>query len=344
MRKIVPTPISDSISMRPFSFSMPVLTTSMPTPRPETLDTSSLVEKPGRKTRCRLWFASRRLAASASISPFSSALRRSDFGVHAAAVVADRRSRCGRLPGVAVRRTVLRAGLPAAMRSLGRLDAVIDRVAHEVDERIGEIVDHRAVELGVLAFEDELDFLAERAREVARHARIFLEQPPDRLHARLHDRALEVGDDEVELVHRLVEVAQHVGVGAARDDVVAQAVQAVLREAELARERQHLVEARSVDADRRVARRTATRSVVRRPDRHFFARQDRRSRGVRRACASRGGAVGGGCVIESRKLSSRARRPRRRAPAASAASRRRRAALRRRCGAVRRGRGRGFAR
>ena len=49
-------------------------------------------------------------------------------------------------------------------RSSGRLEAVVDRVAHEVHERVAERVDHRAVELGVGADERELDLLAELAR------------------------------------------------------------------------------------------------------------------------------------------------------------------------------------
>ena len=43
------------------------------------------------------------------------------------------------------------AGLPAAMRSLRRLEPVVHRVADEVDERVAERLDDRAVELRVLA-------------------------------------------------------------------------------------------------------------------------------------------------------------------------------------------------
>ncbi len=45
----VPTPSLLEISMVPRKVSMVRLTTSMPTPRPETLVTSLLVEKPGWK-------------------------------------------------------------------------------------------------------------------------------------------------------------------------------------------------------------------------------------------------------------------------------------------------------
>ena len=43
------------------------------------------------------------------------------------------------------------AALPAAVALLGRLEAVVERVADQVHERVAEGLDHRAVELGVLA-------------------------------------------------------------------------------------------------------------------------------------------------------------------------------------------------
>src|SRR4051812_28555324 len=52
-RMTVPSPGCDSTSMVPPMDSMLVLTTSMPTPRPETLVTAAAVEKPGRKISCR---------------------------------------------------------------------------------------------------------------------------------------------------------------------------------------------------------------------------------------------------------------------------------------------------
>ena len=45
------------------------------------------------------------------------------------------------------------ASLPAGAALLGRLDAVVERVADEVDERVAERLDHGAVELGLLARE-----------------------------------------------------------------------------------------------------------------------------------------------------------------------------------------------
>ncbi len=78
-------------------------------------------------------------------------------------------------------------------------------------------------------------------------------QPADRLHARLHDRVLQVGDEQVELAHREVERLQGLGVGAPGEDVAAQRVEPVLGEADLARKVEHLVEAGGIHADRVVA-------------------------------------------------------------------------------------------
>ena len=50
---VVPVPAADWTSTVPPIFSMLVRTTSMPTPRPETLVTLSGVENPGRKIRLK---------------------------------------------------------------------------------------------------------------------------------------------------------------------------------------------------------------------------------------------------------------------------------------------------
>ena len=114
----VPAPGSELISIRPFSFWMLLLTTSMPTPRPETLDTSSLVEKPGMKIRCSACLSSSALAASMSSSPFSTALRRRTSGLiprPSSLISMTIWSPAWR----ADRRTVPLSGLPDARRSSG---------------------------------------------------------------------------------------------------------------------------------------------------------------------------------------------------------------------------------
>jgi hypothetical protein len=76
MRTVVPVPGFDCTSTVPPIFSMLVLTTSMPTPRPETLVTFSAVENPGRKIRFTPSRSPMRAACSGVIRPFSTALRR----------------------------------------------------------------------------------------------------------------------------------------------------------------------------------------------------------------------------------------------------------------------------
>ena len=81
-------------------------------------------------------------------------------------------------------------GLPARARSLGRLDAVIDRVAHHVHQRIEELLDDQLVELGLGAGDHEPDLLAEpRARSLAHDARQLVEHLAERHHAHLEDAA-----------------------------------------------------------------------------------------------------------------------------------------------------------
>ena len=87
----------------------------------------------------------------------------------------------------------------------GRLEPVVERVAHEVHERVAERVDHGAVELGVLADELELDLLAELARQIAHEAREAQEDGLDRDHAHLHDDGLKGVRAAREVLHGLRE-------------------------------------------------------------------------------------------------------------------------------------------
>src|SRR4051812_11656728 len=91
------------------------------------------------------------------------------------------------------RRDLERAGLGLARGDavLRRLEAVVQRVADEVDERVAQRLDDGAVELGVLADELELDVLGELARQVADEAREAHEDGVDRDHADLHDHGVE---------------------------------------------------------------------------------------------------------------------------------------------------------
>ena len=132
-------------------------TTSMPTPRPETSETVSAVEKPGRKIR---------LSISSSVSTSSSAIRPRDTAMprtrsrlmprpSSLISMTIRPARCS-----ATRRTVPSAGLPASRRSSGVFEAVVDGVAQHVGDRFGQPFDHGLVDLGGLALGDQPNVLA----------------------------------------------------------------------------------------------------------------------------------------------------------------------------------------
>ena len=127
--------------------------------------------------------------ASGAISPRSAALRGYTGGVDAAAVVADGDDHVAAgVAGSDLDRAGL--GLAGGHALLGRLETMVERVAHEVDERVAERVDDRPVELGVAAGQLQLDLLAELAGEVANEPREPHEDCVDRDHPHLHDQRL----------------------------------------------------------------------------------------------------------------------------------------------------------
>ena len=143
------------------------LTTSMPTPRPDTSVTSSAVREAGREDQApdlarRSSCRARRCRARA---PWPAACRGS-----------------GRLPSSRTSMTMLppwcdgdqrdRAVLGLALgQALGRhLDAVVAAVAHQVGQRVGDLLDQALVELGGLALRARsstfLPSLAARSRSM----------------------------------------------------------------------------------------------------------------------------------------------------------------------------------
>ena len=135
--KVVPLPGSERISIEPLSFWMLVFTTSMPTPRPETSEATSLVEKPGRKTRFRLCRSSMRIGLFIGDDALLQRLGAQALGTHAPAVVGDDQDDV--VAFLARLEADLRLfRLAGGQALLGRLDAVIDGIADQVDERIGQ--------------------------------------------------------------------------------------------------------------------------------------------------------------------------------------------------------------
>ena len=96
-----------------------------------------------------------------------------------------------------------RAGLPAPLALLRRLDPVGDRVAQQVYERLREPLEDRPVELGLGPYDDELDLLAGLGGEVAHGARQRRDDRRERQRPHPDRRALEPVEQaraDVELV------------------------------------------------------------------------------------------------------------------------------------------------
>ena len=77
---------------------------------------------------------------------------------------------------------------------------MVDRVAHRVHDRIEQILDNRLVQLGVLAFDDQVDLLVEALRKVAHETREAGEYLADGHHADTHDAFLELTGDASEVL------------------------------------------------------------------------------------------------------------------------------------------------
>ena len=107
--------------------------------------------------------------------PASTALAASRVAVDAAAVVHD--ADVDRVAGLA-RRDGQHAGLAlAGGEAVGRvLDAVVDGVADDVQQRVADQLDHLAVELDLAVLELDEDLLAELGRKVADEPREGREQ------------------------------------------------------------------------------------------------------------------------------------------------------------------------
>ena len=117
----------------------------MPTPRPDTSLTTSAVEKPGAKIRLKT--RSSDSSSFAPTRPRSRALARILSLLQAAAVVADFDDHVAALV-IRVQLMTPCAGLPAASAHFGHLDAVVDGVAHQVHQRVADLLEHGLVELG----------------------------------------------------------------------------------------------------------------------------------------------------------------------------------------------------
>src|SRR5690606_36919328 len=82
---------------------------------------------------------------------------------------------------------------------LRTLDTVVDAVAHEMHERIADLLEHRLVELRLFARDLQLDLLGQALAQVAHHAREAAEYEADRQHAHAHDAFLKLAHVPLEL-------------------------------------------------------------------------------------------------------------------------------------------------
>ncbi len=92
-----------------------------------------------------------------------------------------------------------RGGLAGSDARFRLLDAVVDAVAHQVHQRVADALEHRLVELGLLARELEVDLLAEPLRDVAHQTREAAEGEADRQHAHPHDALVQLAHVALEL-------------------------------------------------------------------------------------------------------------------------------------------------
>ena len=200
-------------------------------------------------------------------------------------------------------------GLAGGEARLGSLDAVVDGVAHQVHQRIADLLEHGLVELGAVAGEAQLDLLAEALAQVAHQARKAVEHEADGQHAHAHDAFLQ-------LAHVALELAQGVAqlVGLAAFERRRELAQHRLRDHQLADRVQQLVDLLDADADRA--------AVAAQPRRRGGRGRRRR---LRRRPWERRGLFGGAAPVRCdgavRRGLARARRRRGRRHAGAAAGR-----------------------
>jgi hypothetical protein len=109
-------------------------------------------------------------------------------------------------------------GLLSCLRSyFRRLNAVIDRVPHQVGQWIFDGLDDGLVEFGVLPLHFDPHLLAAPVRHVAHRTRELAPDIADRLHARLHHALLQFRSKQVQPLTGREQFAVFGGVGVLHD-------------------------------------------------------------------------------------------------------------------------------
>ena len=191
MVKREPSPCFVSMCSAPPSFLISLATTSMPTPRPDSVLTAPAVEKPGSSTSCMM--SSSESCWSARTRPTEMPLSRIALRFMPApssetSTTTSEPSRCSAMVMVPL------SLLPRLLALFGRLDAVRDRVAQHVLERRHHALEHLAIELAGGAFDLQLGLLVRVGGGLAHDAREALHVTLERNHARAHEAVLQFGD------------------------------------------------------------------------------------------------------------------------------------------------------
>ena len=174
---------------------------------------------------------------------------------------------------------------------------MVDAVARHVHQRVRDLLDHLAIELGVLAGDDEIHRLAGAAAQVAHDPRHLLERLPDRHHAQRHRVALQLGGEPPQLRH----VARQAAVDERRQGRVL--LNQRLDDDQLADHVHQVVELPGIDLDRG-GRRRQHRDVVAPPRRHRRVVVAARGRGQRsgRGRDAAAAAVGQGLELRGNQI------------------------------------------
>src|ERR1019366_8789118 len=182
MRTITPCPGLDCRSTVPPIFSMWVLTTSMPTPRPETL----VHFFRGREARQQNQVHDLAIAQPARLVGGDQALLdrfiANPLLVETCSVIRDLDVDLSTFMECAQKQPPLRI-FSCRLPDLGPFDAMVHGIPHDVGQRVFDSLDQRLVEFGLLAFHLHPHLLAARECEVAYGARQLAPDVADRLHS-----------------------------------------------------------------------------------------------------------------------------------------------------------------
>ena len=211
IRKVVPWPGRDSTVSRPPRPSTVSRTTAMPTPRPLARSASSRVENPDEQ----MMSSSARESSPSSVVTRPSAVARCVTDATSMPRPSSAISMITVSPAVAAPRRIVPSGrLARCDARIRRLDAVTDRVAHQMQHRIHHSLDQELVDLGALPGELEVYALAVVARQIADDKGHATEDLADRYEAHAHHAFTQIAKVALEtsavVLHRPPFLERHI--------------------------------------------------------------------------------------------------------------------------------------